>query len=291
MSTLKTASIKRQPSKMISCLSFSSTASSFRSHSSADFSKPYRYAAGDSYIRQSIRSDSLMATRHKQRLTSTSNLKSQSQSNIAPRMSAAVPNARPVAPPKWTSENSTQAPTQATTFRLEQKPKAPSRIISTSTKFDASGIDLPPPPPMPPGRATHFECPYCSVLVPIGKRESRLWKQHLIDDLQPFICIEPECPTPDLAFETKNDWIEHQRWEHAIEWWCEGDDAEHAPLKFCTEEDFTSHLLASHRTNLSRSTLRSRVEMAGTSIIDCIQLLSVLRFPSRGLRFSGPKQK
>lgn len=172
------------------------------------------------------------------------------------------PISKPSVPAKRAIDNTTEAPTKATTFRFEQRPKVPSAIISTGSKFDPSGVDLPPPPALPFSNATHFECPYCCLLVPATKREKSAWKRHVVADLQPFLCIEPKCRTPDAVFETRNDWIDHQSQEHAIEWWCEGDDGQHAALKFSTEEEFTAHLLQSH-SSLLPTALKNRVEMAG----------------------------
>jgi hypothetical protein len=180
---------------------------------------------------------------------------------------ASAPNApvvRRSVPAKRVVDNSTEAPTQATTFRIVAKPKAPSAIVSTSSKFDASGIDLPPPPHSTTAKATHFECPYCCVLVPVAKREKRLWRQHVLADLQPYVCIEPNCPTPDIFLETRNDWVEHQRWEHAMEWWCEGDDAKtkHPALHFSTEDAFLAHLSGKHPSDLSIDAIKRRAQMA-----------------------------
>ena len=160
-------------------------------------------------------------------------------------------------------DSSTEAPTKATTFNIEQKPKAPSRIVSASTKSAAAGVDFPGPPPLASERATHFECPYCCVLVPKLKREATAWRQHVITDLQPFVCVEPDCLTPNALFESRTEWIEHQKWEHALEWWCEGDDGKHAALKFDTEAAFTQHLVRCHQTKLTREQLRTRLPMAG----------------------------
>lgn len=173
------------------------------------------------------------------------------------------PISRSLVPTKQIIDGRTDAPTRATTFRIGQKTKVPSAIISTSTKFDPSAADLPPPPALPSSNATHFECPYCCLLVPATKCEKSAWKQHVIADLQPFLCVELNCRTPDTIFETRDDWIDHQKQEHSIEWWCEGNDDEHAALKFSTEADFIAHLRQSHSSLLPPMALKNRVEMAG----------------------------
>lgn len=188
--------------------------------------------------------------------------KARQEFRTTPTRTPNAPVIRHTVPEKRAVDNGTEAPTQATTFRLVNQPKAPSAIVSTSSKFDASGIDLPLPPPIPTAKATHFECPYCCVLVPIAKREKRRWRQHVIEDLQPFICIEPHCPTPDIVLESRSDWVEHQRWEHAIQWWCEGGEADHPAVQFSTEDAFLAHLSESHPSHTSSGTIKRRAQMA-----------------------------
>lgn len=188
--------------------------------------------------------------------------KGKQEARTTPTRTPIAPITRHTVPAKRAVDNGTEAPTQATTFRMVAQPKAPSAIVSTSSKFDASGIDLPLPPPIPTAKATHFECPYCCVLVPVAKRETRLWRQHLIADLQPFICIEPHCPTPDIMLESRSDWVEHQRWEHAIQWWCEGGEADHPALHFSTEDAFLAHLSESHPSHMSGGTIKRHAQMA-----------------------------
>lgn len=213
----------------------------------------------------------LYQAKHQKRLAYGNNIqledpvapKGKQEARTTPTRTPIAPITRHIVPAKRAVDNSTEAPTQATTFRMVAQPKAPSAIVSTSSKFDASGIDLPLPPPIPTAKATHFECPYCCVLVPVAKREKRLWRQHLIADLQPFICIEPHCPTPDIMLESRSDWVEHQRWEHAIQWWCEGGEADHPALQFSTEDAFLAHLSESHASHMSGGTIKRHARMAG----------------------------
>ncbi|KAJ9606762.1 hypothetical protein H2200_008771 [Cladophialophora chaetospira] len=157
----------------------------------------------------------------------------------------------------------TQTPTNATTFKIENRPIAPSRIVSASNKSMTRGVDFPPPPQPSSHRSSHFECPYCRLLVPVKKLEPKFWHQHVIADLQPFVCVEPDCPNPDVLLESKTDWIEHQKWTHAMEWWCEGEDNEHAALRFSSEDDFIEHQRRSHGPEMSKEALQRRLLTAG----------------------------
>ncbi|PGH21540.1 hypothetical protein AJ80_03099 [Polytolypa hystricis UAMH7299] len=52
-----------------------------------------------------------------------------------------------------------------------------------------------PPPPKESANGAHFECPYCYYIISIRSRSS--WARHIFDDLMPYICILPDCTSPN----------------------------------------------------------------------------------------------
>ncbi|KIW90852.1 uncharacterized protein Z519_08635 [Cladophialophora bantiana CBS 173.52] len=64
--------------------------------------------------------------------------------------------------------------TLATTFRggALKRPVA-STVVASTTKFMMSSVEFPPPPPIL-NRASHFQCPYCCLLMEERKREPTL---------------------------------------------------------------------------------------------------------------------
>ncbi|CAJ2505785.1 Uu.00g131790.m01.CDS01 [Anthostomella pinea] len=58
-----------------------------------------------------------------------------------------------------------------------------------------------------------FECDACGRQVVVTR--SRLWKKHLLDDLQPYICIVPGCEVDRTPFPSQIAWIEHIRSKHS----------------------------------------------------------------------------
>ena len=140
--------------------------------------------------------------------------------------------------------------TKATSIdRSRMKRIAPSTLVASTAKVALSSIDLPPPPALKQG-ASHFECPFCFILVEARKAEKLHWRKHVIQDLQPFICIEPTCSTPFVELESWDDWIQHYRFAHALEYWCEGLDNDHEPLVFSDVSELGEHLQHSHGTTL-----------------------------------------
>ncbi|KAK5454989.1 hypothetical protein LTS15_005709 [Exophiala xenobiotica] len=150
---------------------------------------------------------------------------------------------------------------QATSFNVLHFPRVASTIAPSSLQSSTTRVDVPPPPKLPSNDASHFECPYCCILVPGAKQDRRLWKKHVIDDLQPYICIEPQCRKSDSLFETKDDWVDHQKREHAMEWWCQGGES-HGAMKFDAERDFETHLRQIHNIG-SAAEIENRKIMAG----------------------------
>ena len=57
-----------------------------------------------------------------------------------------------------------------------------------------------------------FECPYCFHFVTIYGKPS--WKNHVLQDLQPYVCIDSKCTIPGKLYSTKHEWIHHLRVAH-----------------------------------------------------------------------------
>ena len=57
-----------------------------------------------------------------------------------------------------------------------------------------------------------FECPYCFQFVAVS--EKRSWNNHVLQDLQPYVCIDSTCTSPGKLYSTKHEWIHHLRVAH-----------------------------------------------------------------------------
>ncbi|OQE23428.1 hypothetical protein PENFLA_c011G00274 [Penicillium flavigenum] len=77
----------------------------------------------------------------------------------------------------------------------------------------AEGTVLPSPPKESADGAP-FECPYCFVIISITNR--RAWARHVFNDLMPYLCIFPNCPTPHRLYESRRDWFSHLQSQHSI---------------------------------------------------------------------------
>lgn len=71
-----------------------------------------------------------------------------------------------------------------------------------------------PPPPKDSADGAPFECPYCFVIITITNRTA--WARHVFNDLMPYLCIFPSCPTPHRLYESRREWFAHLQSQHSI---------------------------------------------------------------------------
>ncbi|OAL40252.1 hypothetical protein AYO20_00672 [Fonsecaea nubica] len=64
-----------------------------------------------------------------------------------------------------------------------------------------------PPPPVGYGSDEPFECPYCFFITTITSRKS--WARHIFRDLMPYVCIFPDCTTPNQMYNSQRSWSLH----------------------------------------------------------------------------------
>ncbi|KAF5988821.1 ankyrin repeat domain-containing protein [Fusarium bulbicola] len=104
-------------------------------------------------------------------------------------------------------------------------------------------------PPMPPTQ----ECPYCGVIVEFkNTSRSLLWQNHVIGDLEPFICVFSSClerclhgnGNSPFTFETSKAWSSHMQTAHGSTWECRAPS--HSPIVFHQECQYQKHSIKEH---------------------------------------------
>ncbi|KAI0869690.1 hypothetical protein GGS24DRAFT_511705 [Hypoxylon argillaceum] len=63
-----------------------------------------------------------------------------------------------------------------------------------------------------------FLCPFCYLMIEVNSRND--WKKHVFRDLQPYMCLDPLCLTPDHKFSRRSDWTYHMKQVHWRVWQC-----------------------------------------------------------------------
>lgn len=57
-----------------------------------------------------------------------------------------------------------------------------------------------------------FECELCYHIIQISDEKS--WMRHIFSDLMPYVCIFPDCKTPDRLYKRRHHWVEHLESHH-----------------------------------------------------------------------------
>ncbi|KAL7955404.1 hypothetical protein V8C34DRAFT_246525 [Trichoderma compactum] len=103
--------------------------------------------------------------------------------------------------------------TQGNSWVQQAEKKASKPIMMALTALGAAGR-YPKPPDLPQG-AIAFKCRCCCETLPACfATDSDHWREHLAEDISPYTCILPDCPTPFATYTTVSDWENHFKQEH-----------------------------------------------------------------------------
>lgn len=80
-------------------------------------------------------------------------------------------------------------------------------------------------------------------------------------DLQAYVCTFDNCETPDILFETRQDWLRHELENHRREWHC--NDPKHKPHK--SEQEFIEHMKTFHELQIPAPQLLSLAKLCERS--------------------------
>ncbi|KAK0102635.1 hypothetical protein ONS95_006239 [Cadophora gregata] len=143
-------------------------------------------------------------------------------------------------------------------------PRAKSAVVNNKLSF----------PPIPQTQ----QCPYCGVIIEF-KNNTRplLWQNHVIGDLEPFICVFPHCLETDheghetnpLTFETSKAWSSHLQTAHGHMWECRSPS--HEPIVFDQEARYQEHSIKEHGVPENRVAILSKVarRLAVDKVSEC----------------------
>ncbi|KAK4160154.1 ankyrin repeat-containing domain protein [Cladorrhinum sp. PSN259] len=118
-------------------------------------------------------------------------------------------------------------------------------------------------PPRPRDRngnpLTHFECPYCGILQKMPVEPARIWRHHVMRDLQPYVCTFEGCDMFDHMFSSRDDWFNHELEVHRVQWSCNTcvdnqNQSSTTPLLFNNQTEFLQHMNEKHGVRATRIT-------------------------------------
>lgn len=115
---------------------------------------------------------------------------------------------------------------RSVSFTLASSQSIASSTTSSNidTTFDkGSPFEMPPPPAVEDGE-TEKMCPYCCLVLPIktfsAQGRKTAWKRHIFKDLQPYMCLFPNCVLHGKCYSSFTDWQHHLHHPHYRNWEC-----------------------------------------------------------------------
>lgn len=189
-----------------------------------------------------------------------------------------TPNARQPTTAKQSTTASTfvprPVPASLNLEIIDQQSDAATQTTTESISSMAQDHLMIPNPPKASGDATEFECPYCYTIFhyrardPWGRKKE--WKQHVLRDLQPYVCTFGGCSQANTLYERRSDWMHHEIQSHRREWSCNATG--HKVYK--TRNDLKNHMNSEHDGSFNTDKLN--------------QIVDLLERPASFSRFSCP---
>ncbi|KAH0190076.1 hypothetical protein KCU99_g8652, partial [Aureobasidium melanogenum] len=158
--------------------------------------------------------------------------------------------------------------TEATFFdpKLDLTSLETQSIISyatTARDLEGKPAELPPPPAAALD-GEDFVCPYCFVLCPSAHGQGRAWRKHILQDLQPYSCIQINCSSADRLYGSRREWLEHEELQHRRIWVCRF----HPSVWFSHQQAFEQHLRNEDHGNVTETQIKDFASIAQSTTND-----------------------
>ncbi|TVY85465.1 Ankyrin repeat and KH domain-containing protein [Lachnellula suecica] len=150
--------------------------------------------------------------------------------------------------------------TTATAFTATSVPSlpAPSVASSSAVSSNPNAATLPfPPAPKAATNAKEFQCPYCGLLLGIKELKPKRWRKHVINDLEPYICLFERCDIGTQSFRSPKEWLNHMK-GHTLQWYCGISSCQNQI--FDRQSKFEDHMKLCHSEVCNSSQLSMFVE-------------------------------
>ena len=125
-----------------------------------------------------------------------------------------------------------------------------------------------PPPPQSSLEGLDFECPYCYTICRLVTvepwQQRREWRQHVLRDLQPYLCTFGGCSEANTLYERRRDWIAHELQSHRNEWCCNASG--HQP--YDNRNDFKDHMIREHSGSFKMDGLDALTDMVARPAVN-----------------------
>ncbi|KAL6819770.1 hypothetical protein V8C40DRAFT_276341 [Trichoderma camerunense] len=136
-----------------------------------------------------------------------------------------------------------------TTVFPQTKPVKSLMIRPQWSTIDDSLTNLPLPPEV--GENLEFECPHCGIPLARAIFQGPAWRNHVLEDLRPYVCILPDCKTPHALYRNSDSWISHMQTKHKVSKWKCVSSCQSNMRTFQTEAEFLTHTENEHKEDFT----------------------------------------
>ena len=114
-----------------------------------------------------------------------------------------------------------------------------------------------------------------------GRFNSHLWsellihvsRRHLLKDIEPYVCLFPDCEDGAAVFKSPDEWLGHMQWQHTIVWSCQV--AGHEEHTFNSPAEMEQHILECHSGSFTSSQLPELIHQSSGPAPDTFAALSI----------------
>ncbi|RPA71786.1 hypothetical protein BJ508DRAFT_85450 [Ascobolus immersus RN42] len=153
--------------------------------------------------------------------------------------------------------------------KVHKKPSGCASVITASRAARGKGLSVPPPPNAKGGDLSL--CPYCWKFIDEEHtRDTQKWTKHILQDIEPYSCLFPDCRYADLLFRTPEEWLAHLQSEHASVWCCRAEG--HESCIFNTQDELAEHIRTAHANSVTEAQIPSLLKKSPKPLSDIFNL-------------------
>jgi hypothetical protein len=154
------------------------------------------------------------------------------------------------------SASDVPSPSRLSSYGTEQTVIA-GPVKDGNTHYRDTHYRLPlPPPPNEKLTGETFICPFCAQTIS-GLSKSSDWREHVLDDLKPYVCTQADCTSPTTIYGSRKSWWEHEAERHHVNrsWICKPCEQERSVSTFETSTSFVDHFAHHHAAKITHMQL------------------------------------
>ncbi|KAL8375897.1 hypothetical protein RB595_007156 [Gaeumannomyces hyphopodioides] len=140
--------------------------------------------------------------------------------------------------------------------------------------------------PAPRCEQEQSECPLCFRIITRDVKEEPQWTRHVLEDIDPYVCLFECCEDGHASFSSIKDWLSHMQWQHTSVWACQTcQNKGHEYHSYTTALEMEEHIRAEHHGSFTEAQLPDLVQLNCLPAQDTFTILALsnhLKFLSDG---------